>query len=188
MTKSNFSSKRLLPREELRNSANSLSDSNDMHALNRRFYPKYEAGFQRGNKNHPGALQQILRTGTCLFISKARGLQGSGHAAETVLVWSEARRVRCMLGGKRPPTTCQMLEKSRCRRLAGSQRTPGGFVLSAPKVKLVKQIKCLINFGILELVWQEGKNTYCKERNNNTCQRGSILASQCCTQIISLYK
>ena len=40
--------------------------------------------------------------------------------------------------------------------LAGSQLTPGGFVHSTPKVKLVEQIKCLIYLGIFELVWQEG--------------------------------
>lgn len=83
----------------------------------------------------------------------------------------------CWVGNDhQPPAKCW--RNFDADALEGSQRTPGGFVLSTPKVKLVKQIKCLINLGILELAWQEGKNTYCKERNNNTCQRGSILASQ----------
>lgn len=75
------------------------------------FYLKHKPDFQRGNKNHKGELHQILCTGTCLFISKVRRLLGRSHAAEMVLVWSVARPVRCMLGGKWPRTTCQMLEK-----------------------------------------------------------------------------
>lgn len=111
MTISNFSSQHFLPREELSNSANSLSYSNDMHP-----------DLQRGNKNHKGELHRILWTGTCLFISNVRGYE----VEETVLVWSVARSVRCMLGGKWPPTTCQMLEKFRCRRFGGEPANTQG--------------------------------------------------------------
>lgn len=147
-------------------------------SLEHHFYLKYEPAFQRGNKNHQGELHQILWIGTRLLISKVRWLQGRKPRSRDAsgLICGQASEVACWVGNDhQPPAKCyrNFGEDS----LAGSQLTPGGFVLSTPTVKLVEQIKCLICLGIFELVWQAGKKkcfpySDCNERNNNTCLTG----------------
>ena len=136
-------------------------------SLEDHFYLKYEPAFQRGNKNHQGELHQILWIGTRRLISKVRWLQGRKPRSRDAsgLICGQASEVACWVGNDhQPPAKCyrNFSEDS----LAGSQLTPGGFVRSTPKVKLVEQIKCLIYLGIFELVWQEGgkKKTFSLQR------------------------
>lgn len=197
MTISSISSKHSLSWEELSNSTNSLSYSNDRLSLspslspNHCFYLKYKPDFQRGNRNHKGELHQILWIGACLYISEVRGPQGRSHAAEQF--WSDLRPGQwgaCWVGNDhQPPAKCyrNFDEDS----LAGSQRTPRGVhSLALLQNWSWRNIKCLINLGNLELVWQVAKKLFCLtvKRNYNTCQRGYMFVSQFRTQIISSYK
>lgn len=45
------------------------------------------------------------------FAAKPEGLGAGPHAAGAARLWSAARTERCMLGGKWPAATCQMLQK-----------------------------------------------------------------------------
>lgn len=119
---------------------------------------KIQAWLLKGKQKSQGRPPEILCSGTCLFISKVRGLLGRSHAAEMVRVWSAARPVRCMLGGKWPPTTCQMLESFRLSHFGRMPISARGFcsLYSKNQSWLVKQMNYLINLGVVLLVWQEG--------------------------------
>lgn len=150
MTMSSFSSKYFLSWEELSNSTNSLSYSNNMHSQPP-LQPKVWAGLpKRAQKSQGRATTDPVN---CLFISKERGLQGRNHAAETALLWSVALPERCMLGGKWPPTTCQMLEKFQRGPFGLQPVNTGGFCSPYSKTEAGETDK-VINFGVLELVWQ----------------------------------